>query len=188
MHGMPKSIVFYRSSIFISSFLKELFKLQGVTISYLSAYHPQSNGQTECVNKYLKHFLICFTRDKSSLWFEWLTLAAWWYNTTFHTSTKLTPYEAVYAKPPIGLQNYIPGLTSNQAVEELLKTRDQILTTLKNNLLAAQERMKFQAYKNRTKREFSIRDWVYLRLQPYNIHWLPSIISSFLQGCLVHSR
>ncbi|KAF5468680.1 hypothetical protein F2P56_012817 [Juglans regia] len=100
-------------------------------------------------------------------WFDWLTLVEWWYNSTPPTSTKLTPFEVVYGRPPTKLQAYIPGLTTNQAVDEVLRTRDQILSTLKSNLAAAQERMKCQADKKRTEREFAIGDWVYLRLQPY---------------------
>lgn len=56
---------------------------------------------------------------------------------------------------------------SNQIVDELLKTRDQIMITLKSNLLDVQDRIKLQYDINRTKREFTVSDWVYFILQPY---------------------
>ncbi|XP_042974800.1 uncharacterized protein LOC122306438 [Carya illinoinensis] len=97
--------------------------------------------------------------DKPRLWSDWLTLAKWWYNTTFHTSTKLTPYEIVYGRPPTKLQSFVPGLTTNQVVEEVLRTREEIMATLKSNLNAAQGR--------RIERQFNVEDWFFLRLQPY---------------------
>ena len=113
LHDLPKTIVSDRGSIFTSSFWKELFRLQGVNLSYSSAYHPQSDGQTEAVNKCLEHFLRSFSGDKPKLWVDWFSLVEWWYNSTFHTSTKMTPFEAVYGTPPIRPEAYITGLTAN---------------------------------------------------------------------------
>ncbi|KAF5441855.1 hypothetical protein F2P56_037207 [Juglans regia] len=79
----------------------------------------------------------------------------------------MTPFETIYGTPPIRLQAYIPGLTANQLVDQLLQTREQILVTLKSNLSLAQDRMKYYYEKRRTDREFSLGDWVYLKLQPY---------------------
>lgn len=132
---MPKSIVSDRGSTFTSFFWNEFFKLQGVNLSYSSAYYSQSDGQTEAMNKCLEHFLRFFLGDKPRLWFEW-------YNTTFHASTELTLYAAIYEVPCTRLQAYIPRLSPNQVVEELLKTQEQILDTLKNNLVVSHERMK----------------------------------------------
>ncbi|KAG6629183.1 hypothetical protein CIPAW_14G066800 [Carya illinoinensis] len=62
---MPHNIVYDRGATFTSLFWKELFKLQGVTLSYSFAYHPQSDEQTEVVNKCLEHFMRGFTGDKT---------------------------------------------------------------------------------------------------------------------------
>lgn len=56
LHGMSKSIVYDKGSTFTSSFWREFCKLQGVNLSYSLAYNPQSDGQTEAVNKCLEHF------------------------------------------------------------------------------------------------------------------------------------
>ena len=57
---MPTSIVNDRDPMFTSLFWKELFKLHGTEFKFSSAYHPQTNGQTEIVNKYVEQYLWCF--------------------------------------------------------------------------------------------------------------------------------
>ena len=98
---------------------------------------------------------------------EWLPLVEFWFNINFHTSTKLTPVEALFSYPPPKLLDYILGTTKFESVDVQLRTRQQLLALLRQNLAAAQERMKVNANKHRTEREFAEGDWVYLRLIPY---------------------
>ena len=167
LHGLPNSIVTDRDPTFMSTFWKELFKLQGTTLKFSSAYHPQTDGQTEIVNKMVEQYLRCFSGDKPKGWVKWLPLAEWWYNTNIHASTKLSPFESVYGYPPPKLIPYTPGTTQLQEVENTLKTRDEIIRILRTNLQLAQDRMKKFADIKRTARSFNIGDLVYLRLQPY---------------------
>ena len=64
LHGMPSSIVSDRDPVFTSKFWSELLRLQGVTLAMSSTYHPQSDGQTEVVNKSLEHYLRAFAVNK----------------------------------------------------------------------------------------------------------------------------
>jgi hypothetical protein len=89
LHGMPSFIVSDRDPLFTSLFWKELFKLHGTKLKFSSAYHPQTDGQTEIVSKCVEQYLWCFSGDKPKEWSCWLPLAKWWYNTNIHASTKL---------------------------------------------------------------------------------------------------
>lgn len=82
LHGMPSSIVCDRDSTFTSLFWKELFRLNGTSFNCNSSYHPQSDGQSEVVNRTLEMYLRCFTSSRPKDWMKWLTWAEYCYNTS----------------------------------------------------------------------------------------------------------
>ncbi|GKE88964.1 retrotransposable element Tf2 [Tanacetum coccineum] len=100
-------------------------------------------------------------------WCKWLSLAEWWYNTNYHTSLNTTPYEILYGqKPPIHIP-YVSGESKVDSVDRTLTAREEVIGLLKFYLKSTQDRMKAQADKNRSEREFLVGDWVYLKLQPH---------------------
>ena len=116
-----------------------------------SSYDPQSDRQTEVVNKSLEHHLRAFAADKPSLWMEWLPLVEYWFNINYHTSIKQSPFEALYGYLPPRLIEFVPRLTRVAAVEDFLEHRQQVVGLLEHNLMAAQAWMKQQADKHRSK-------------------------------------
>ena len=68
LHGNPKIIVSDRDPIFTGNFWMELFSCLGTQLAHISSYHPQSNGQTEIVNKCLEGYLRCFVSSKQAQW------------------------------------------------------------------------------------------------------------------------
>ena len=167
LHGMPSSIASDRDTAFTSLFWEELFRQQGVDLAMSSSYHPQSDRQTEVVNKSLDQYLRAFASDKPSLWVEWLPLAKYWFNTNYHATTKISPFEALYGYQPPKLVEFVFVTTKVATVEDLLEHRQQVMGLLQDNLVTAQARMKLQADKHRQERQFEVGDWVFLRLQPF---------------------
>ncbi|GMI77908.1 hypothetical protein HRI_001460100 [Hibiscus trionum] len=167
LHGLSKEIVCDRDKIFMRLFWKELMEKLGVTVNASTAYHPQSDGQTERVNQCVETYLRCMTGERPKEWASWLHLAEWWYNTTFHTAIQVTPYQAVYGQlPPVHLP-YIAGESLVAAVDRSLQQREAAVRMLKFHMKRAQDRMKSQADKRRVECEFQVGDKVFLKLQPY---------------------
>lgn len=78
-------------------------------------------------------------------WCKWLPLAEWWYNTHYHNQPQTTYLP------------YLPGSSSNDAVDRSLNRRENMLQVAKLNLAKAQDRMTSQADKHRTNRQFKQR-------------------------------
>lgn len=167
LHGMPRSIVSDRDPIFISNFWKEFFKLSGTKLQLSSAYHPQTDGQSEVINCCVEQYLRCFVHQWPRKWGGYLPWAEYWYNTTYHISTGMTPFQALYGRLPPSIPTYKDGLSLVHEVDQQLITRDELLRQLKANLDRSVNRMKQMADKKRRDISFDIGERVLLKLHPY---------------------
>jgi hypothetical protein len=154
LHGSPNIILSDKDPIFIGNVWIELFSCLGTQLAHSSSYHPQSNGKTEIVNKCLEGYLRFFVSNKQTKWFNWLPLAEWWYNTSFHTATKMTPFMALYECHPPSITSSLREKSKVQVVEDHIEHQLQVLQLLKENLTMAQNRMKQQAYQRRSEISF----------------------------------
>ncbi|KAH9704605.1 hypothetical protein KPL70_011534 [Citrus sinensis] len=166
-HGMPESIISDRDPIFISKFWQEFFQMSGTKLKLSLAYHPQTDGQTEVTNRCLEQYLRSFVHQWPCKWNSYLPWAAYWYNTTYHESTSMTPFLALYGRKPPTLPMYHEGSSPVHEVDQALLTRDELLQLLKSNLAAAINRMKQSADKRRRDVQFQPGNMVYLKLQLY---------------------
>lgn len=131
LHGLPASIVTNKDTIFVSHFWKKLFKLYKVNLQLSTAYHPQTDGQSERVNQCLEMFLRCAIHDSPKSWKSWLALAELWYNSTLHPALGCSPFKALYGyEPNLGAVPTIPPETSPLVVD-IIKHREQRLQSLK---------------------------------------------------------
>lgn len=167
LHGIPKTIVSDRDKIFTSKFWRELHKLSGTQLHFSSAYHPQTDGQTEVINKILQMYLRSYCHEDPKKWLQLLPWAELWYNTSYQSSIKMSPFKALYGKEPDPIPNFPHANSEVDAVESELLDRTLIIEALKKNLSKAQERMKFQADNHRQDLEFQVGEFVLIKLQPY---------------------
>ncbi|KAJ0900594.1 putative nucleotidyltransferase, Ribonuclease H [Helianthus annuus] len=167
LHGFPRSIISDRDVVFLSNFWQELFRLCQTKLQMSTSYHPQTDGQTEVLNRCLEAYLRCFAHEQPTKWCSYLPWAEYSYNTGFHTSTGTTPFSVVYGRDPPPLSPYVAGETKNADLEHQLIDRDDMLKILRSNLSKAQDRMRNQANTRRRELSFQEGDYVFLKIQPY---------------------
>lgn len=170
LHGIPSSVISDRDPIFVSHFWLELFKLQGTKLKMSSSYHPETDGQTEVINRCLESYLRCFASDNPKTWSYWMPWAEFWYNTTFHISIGKTPFEVMYGRQAPPIVRFLTNETKVAAVAVELQERDEALSQLKMHLLKAQEQMASYANKKRRDLSFTVGEWVFLKLRPHRQH------------------
>ena len=170
LHGIPRKIISDRGQSFMGQFWVEFFTHYGTVLSHTSAYHPQTDGQSENLNRTIEQYMRCVLLEKPGNWVQLVPWAEWWYNTSFHSSIGMTPFEALYGYKPFRVDAYVPNTSAVEAVNQELIARDELLKILKKNLTIAQSRMKSNVDKNRTERSFEVGDMVFLKLQPYRQH------------------
>ncbi|KAH9765933.1 Integrase catalytic domain-containing protein [Citrus sinensis] len=168
IHGFPTSIISYRSPVFLSNFWKKLFELSGTTLRHSTAYHPQTDGQSKVVNRGLEQYLCAFTQEKPSSWVSLLGWAEFSYNSSYHSSIKMSPFQALFGRPPLSIPPYLKGSTSIQAIDEALSERDALLHSLKENFRRAQHCIIQKANAHRCEAQFAVGDQVLVKLQPYH--------------------
>jgi len=82
LHGLSKYIVSDKDNMFLSAFWQELFRLDGIELTLSTSYHPQTDGQTEIVNKWIEGYLRNYAFRQQKAWVKWLHLEKHCYNTT----------------------------------------------------------------------------------------------------------
>lgn len=156
LHGIPEDIVSDRGPIFTSKFWRSFASGLGIKLNFSTAYHPQSDGQTERVNQVLEQYLRMFVNYRQDNWVELLDTAEFTYNNTEHASTKVTPFFANYGYHPCDPSTPVPQQHNPSAqghLEEIFKLR----TTLQENIAKAQaESSKY--YNRKVKSHLNLSD------------------------------
>jgi hypothetical protein len=91
-HGTPRVVISDRGPQFVAGFTRELYKLLGIKLALLTAYHPQTDGQTEHVNQVIEGYLRTFTSQRQDNWDNLLPSGEFHYNNRVHSSTQQTPF------------------------------------------------------------------------------------------------
>lgn len=102
LHGLPLSIVSDRDSRFLSHFWRSLWRLLRTSLDMSSAYHPQTDGQTEVTNRTLGDMLRCLVVDNIKSWDSVLCKVEFAHNHAVNKSTRFSPFRVVYGIVPRG--------------------------------------------------------------------------------------
>lgn len=102
LHGLPDLIFADRGTQFTSGFSRSLCKLVGITQNLSTAFHPETDSQTERVNGVLEQYLHGYINYQQDNWVEILTMAEFVYNKTISATTGITPlFCSLWPAPPV---------------------------------------------------------------------------------------
>nr|CAH66120.1 OSIGBa0146N20.5 [Oryza sativa] len=166
LHGVPKKIVSDRGSQFTSKFWQKLQSELGTRLNFSTAYHPQTDGQTERVNQILEDMLRACVLDFGGSWDKNLPYAEFSYNNSYQASLQMSPNEALY-----GRKCRTPLLwdqTGERQVfgTDILREAEEKVKIIQERLRVAQSRQKSYADNRRRDLTFEEGDYVYLRVTP----------------------
>jgi hypothetical protein len=133
---------------------------------FSTAYHPQTDRQTERVNQILDDMLRMHVMHQPRKWEDYLPLVEFAYNNCYQASLKMSPFEVLYGRlcnTPVSWSNPVNKISIGP---DMLKEMEQQVTQIKQNLKVAHNRQKSYADQKRTPREFKMGDHVYLRIKP----------------------
>ena len=98
LHGIPKVIISDKDLKFTGEFWKSLFKGLNTTLKFSTSFHPQTDGQTERVNKVLEDLLKMYINKHSGKWEDYLHLVEFAYNNHYQASARYSPFEILYGR------------------------------------------------------------------------------------------
>ena len=142
--------------------MKELNNLLGIQIKLSTAYHPQTDGQTERINQELEQYLRVFINHRQEQWPDWLGTAEFAYNNKIYTAIKILPFKANYGQDPrMGFEGR--RKRKYEAVGKFVQRMKKIQEEAKVVLEKAQEKMKkFANRRQRKGEEYKVGDLVLL--------------------------
>lgn len=135
-----------------------------------SAYHPQSDGQTEVLNRVIEQYLHAFVHHRPGTWGKLIPWVEWSNNSSWNVATGTTPYEITSGRKSFSFSEYVVGTSKLDVVDELLTERDATFQAIRRKLEKAQENMKKFADVKHREVIYQVGDWVLLKLRPYRQH------------------
>jgi hypothetical protein len=160
--GIPEKIISDRGPQFAAKYTQELNRLLGIETALSTAYHPQTDGQTERVNQELENYLRMYCGTTPTQWVDWLSLAEAAHNGRYHTSTGMTPHMIVYGYDKKTLDDVKRMQSDNDVAQEFVSDKKEMWKIVKANLLKAQQDMKRHADASRRPVTFKKGDHVWL--------------------------
>ena len=168
LHGVPNTIVSDRDTKFLSHFWRCLWAKLGTKLLFSTTCHPQTDGQTEVVNRTLSTMLRAVLKNNLKMWEECLPHIEFAYNCSLHSTTKMCPFEIVYGFLPCAPIDLLP-IPSSERVNVDAKQRAEMILKMheltKANIEKMNTKYKLAGDKGRKKVVFEPGDLVWLHLR-----------------------
>ncbi|SAL96256.1 hypothetical protein [Absidia glauca] len=164
LHGLPQDIVSDRGALFTSKFWQELTRRLHIKSNLSTAFHPQSDGQTERTNSILEQYLRMYSNHQQDNWVDLLPLAEFSYNNAVQSSIKCSPFYANQGRHPrANITSVVNQDESVPAVDDLVHDISSIQQHLKEELdLAQQQQQQYYDQHHKPTPEYRVGDQVYL--------------------------
>ena len=141
---------------------------------FSSAYHPQTDGQTERVNQILEEMIRHYIQSRLASWEDYLPLVEFAYNTSHHSATGMTPFQAAYGHTPLVPTNFV--LQHKVALaDQLVQEMQDVLVQIRDKLVHVQQKYQKQANKHRRHANFQKGDLVLLYVAPHRYKTVKSV-------------
>ena len=168
-HGLLESMILDRGPQFVAGLTRKLNKMLGIETKLSTAYHPETDSQTERTNQELEQYLRMYVNHRQNNWAEWLAIAEFAFNNKVHTATKTSPFQVNYGREP-RMDFDIRKKGKNEKVEEFVKKMKERHEEARAALVKSQEEMKRQADRSRKEaEEYRVGDKVLISTKDFLI-------------------
>jgi hypothetical protein len=164
-YSVTKEIVSEKDPKFNCNFWKGLFKGFERNLNNITTYHPDSYGQIKRTNKIIKDMLRMYVMDQTSKWEDYIDLVEFAYNNGYQLSLQMSPFKALYRRKcntPMSWDNLVDIVVDGV---NFLKEMEEIMTRIKHNLKASQDRQKHYADNKRVFIYFKVGKHVFLKVK-----------------------
>ncbi|KAF3646328.1 hypothetical protein FXO37_20514 [Capsicum annuum] len=181
---MTHFIPCHRDSKFLAAFWLTLWKQFNTELKFSSTVHPQTDGQTEVVNKFLENLIQCICGDKKGQWDLALSLTEFAYNNSKHRSTGCSPFSIVYTRVPRHMVDLVklPTRENSRSAMTFGDNYSELFKEVQDVLEASNKKYKQLADKNRRLMSFQVGDRVMVYLRKERFRRQASISSTLPQS------
>jgi hypothetical protein len=159
-------IISNRGSQFVARFWEQLHASLGTHLIHSSAYHLQTDGQTERVNQILEDMLQVCVMEYPRSWDKNLSWAEFSYNNSYQGSLKMTPFEVLYGHLCRTPLNWIEPVENMIFGPDLVEEAEMTVRHIQDNLRVTKSREESYANKRHRPLEFAVGDHAYLKVSP----------------------
>ncbi|KAL5805446.1 hypothetical protein ACOSQ4_028179 [Xanthoceras sorbifolium] len=167
LHGVPVSIISDRDPRFTSRFWKKFQEALGTRLSFSTAFHPQTDGQSERVIQVLEDMLRSCVIEFEGSWADHLPLIEFAYNNSYQSSIAMAPYEALYGRKCRTPLCWTELGEDRLVGPDLIRQTEEKVKIIRDRLKVASDRQKSYADLKRKEIEYDVGEKVFLKVSPW---------------------